>query len=172
MQTKQRGTAAEEPMTVEDRLLKLEKSVRVWRFASIGLGIAALASLSAIGIDYLGLRGTVRARKFVVANEKGSAIEIEKSPEGDGLISVHDSKGLPRVLLGNSQKGYGTVELYGGAEQKLVFLGGSASGGQVALYNNEKKKVVDMQATRTNSGAVVVNDFDGRFVHGISGERR
>lgn len=172
MQTKQRGAAAEEPMTVEERLNKLEKSLRLWRFASIGLGVAVLAALSGVGIDYLGLRGTVRAKKFVVANDKGAAIELENSPEGDGLISIHDAKGLPRILLGNSQKGYGTMELYGGAEQKMVFLGGSASGGQIALYNNEKKKVVDMQATRTNNGAVVVNDFDGRFVHGLSGERR
>lgn len=158
-------------MTVEERLIKLEKSVRLWRFASIGLGVAAIAALSGVGIDYLGLRGTVRAKKFVVLNDKGASIELENSPEGDGLISVHDAKGLPRILLGNSQKGFGTVELYGGSEQKMVFLGGSGSGGQIALYNNEKKKVVDMQATRTNSGAIVVNDFDGRFVNAMSGER-
>lgn len=172
MQTKPRGTAAEEPMTVEERLGKLEKSLRLWRFASIGMGVAVFVALAAAGVDYLGLRGTVRAKKFVVVNDKGAAIELENSPEGDGLISIHDSKGLPRILLGNSQRGYGTMELYGGSEQKMVFLGGSGSGGQIALYNNEKKKVVDLQATRTNSGAVVVNDFDGRYVHGLSGERR
>jgi hypothetical protein len=171
VQTKQRGAAAEEPMTVEERLNKLEKSVRRWRFASIGLGAAVLIVLSALGIDYLGLRGTVRARKFIVVNDKGAAIELENSPEGDGLISIHDSKGLPRILLGNSQKGYGTMELYGGSEQKMLFLGGSGSGGQIALYNNDKKKVVDMQATRTNSGAIIVNDYDGQYVHGFTGER-
>ncbi|HTI52159.1 MAG TPA: hypothetical protein VL475_14450 [Planctomycetaceae bacterium] len=172
MQTKQRGTAAEEPMTVEERLIKLEKSVRLWRFASIGLGAAVAMALAGVAMDHLGLRGTVRAKKFVVLNEKGVAVEIENSPEGDGLISLHDSKGLPRVLLGNSQKGYGTMELYGGSEQKIVFLGGSGSGGQIALYNNEKKKVVDLQATRTNCGAVVVSDFDGRLIQHLSGERR
>jgi hypothetical protein len=173
VQTKQRGAdAAEEVMTVEERLTKLEKSVKRWRYASIGLGVAASLSLAAIGLDYLGLRGTVTAKRFVVRNDRGAAIELENSAQGDGIISIHDSKGLPRVLLGNSQKGYGTLELYGGTEQKMVFLGGSGSGGQIALYNNERKKVVDMQATKTNSGAVVVNDFDGHFMHGLSGERR
>lgn len=172
MQAKQRGAAAEEPMTVEERLLKLEKALRLWRFAGIGLTVAVSLALAAIGADYLGLRGTIRAKKFVVLNEKGSAIELENSPEGDGLISIHDAKGLPRVLLGNSQKGFGTLELYGGADHKMVFLGGSGSGGQIALYNNEKKKVVDLQATRTNCGAIVVNDFDGRYIHSLSGERR
>lgn len=159
-------------MTVEERLIKLEKSMRLWRFASTGLGAAVAMALIAVAIDHLGLRGTVRAKKFVVLNDKGAAVEIENSPEGDGLISLHDFKGLPRVLLGNSKKGYGTMELYGGSEQKIVFLGGSGSGGQIALYNNEKKKVVDLQATRTNCGAVVVSDFDGRLIQHLSGERR
>jgi hypothetical protein len=159
-------------MTVEERLLKLEKSVRRWRFAGIGLGVATGLALAAVAFDYLGLRGTVAARKFVVRNDKGAAIELENSPDGDGLISINDSKGLARVLLGNSQRGYGTLELYGGTDQKVVFLGGSGSGGQVALYNNDKKKVVDLQATRTNCGGIFVNDFDGHYIHGLSGERR
>lgn len=171
MQTKQRG-AAEEPMTVDERLLKLEKSVRRWRFVGIGLGVVTGLISVAVAADYLGLRGTISAKKFVVRNDKGAAIELENSPQGDGLISINDSKGLSRVLLGTSQKGYGTLELYGGADQKVVFLGGSGSGGQIALYNNEKKKVVDLQATRTNCGGVFVNDFDGQFIHGLSGERR
>jgi hypothetical protein len=159
-------------MTVEERLAKLEKTMRRWRFSSLGFGATLLVLTLAVSIDYLGLRGTVQAKKFLIRNEKGAAIELESSTEGDGLISIHDSKGLPRVLMGNSQKDFGTIELYGGSEQKMVFLGGSGSGGQIALYNNEKRKVVDLQATRTNSGAVVVNDFDGRYVHGLSGERR
>ncbi len=159
-------------MTVEERLTKLEKAVRRWRLAGAGMGAAVVIVLAAVAVDYLGLRGTIRAKKLVVMNDKGPAVEIENSPEGDGLISIHDSRGLPRVLVGNSQKGYGTIELYGGSEQKTVFIGGSGSGGQIALYNIERKKVVDMQATRTNSGAVVVSDFDGRLVQSLSGERR
>ncbi|MFN0055585.1 MAG: hypothetical protein ACKV0T_25845 [Planctomycetales bacterium] len=159
-------------MTVEERLNSLEKSLRRWRFASLGLSLAVAGVIAAVGMDYLGLRGTIRAKKFVVYNDKGASIELENSPQGDGLISINDFRGLPRVLLGNSQKGYGTLELYGGTEHKMVFLGGSGSGGQIALYNNEKKKVVDMQATKTNNGAVLVNDYDGKTVHGMSGERR
>lgn len=169
---KQPPTEPEAPRTVEERLEGLEISVRRWRRLSLGLGGMVLLVIGVVAIDYLGLRGTVHARRFVVRNEKGIALELEVSPQGDGLISINDSKGLPRVLLGNSQKGFGTLELYGGDEHKMVFLGGSGSGGQIAVYNNEKKKVVDLQATKTNSGAVVVNDFDGRYVHGLSGERR
>lgn len=172
MALKQPSTEPEAPRTVEERLAGLESSVRRWRLLSMTLAGLMLLVLGVIGVDYLGLRGTIHAKRFVIRNEKGIALELEVSPQGDGLISINDGKGLPRVLLGNSQKGFGTIELYGGDEHKMVFLGGSGSGGQIAVYNNEKKKVVDLQATKTNSGAVVVNDFDGRYVHGLSGERR
>ena len=66
MPSKQRGTDAEEPMTVEERLNSLEKSLRRWRFASMGLGAAVAVVIAAVAMDYLGLRGTVRAKKFVV----------------------------------------------------------------------------------------------------------
>ncbi|MGQ0633229.1 MAG: hypothetical protein ACT4QC_01355 [Planctomycetaceae bacterium] len=159
-------------MSVEERLARLEKSVRLWRWSSGGLGAAVLLLVGATAIDYLGFRGTVQARRIVVRNDQGAAVEIETSPSGDGVVSVNDAKNLTRVLMGTSQRGFGTVELYGGGDQKMVFLGGSGSGGQITVFNNEKKKVVDVQATKTNCGAVIVSDFDGHQIHGLSGDQR
>jgi hypothetical protein len=79
---------------------------------------------------------------------------------------------IPRALLGNSRKGFGTLELYSGAQQKLVSIGGSGSGGQIAVYNNSGRKVIDAQASKTNSGAVAVHDFDGNYANGLFGDRR
>lgn len=159
-------------MSVEERLTRLEKTLRRWRYASWGLGAILLLLSAAVAGDYLGLRGTITARRFVVRNDKGAALELETTAAGDGVISLNDSRNLSRVLLGTSQRGYGTVELYGGDEQRVILLGGSGSGGQIAVYNNEKKKVVDVQATKTNCGAVVVSDFDGNKINGLSAERR
>lgn len=159
-------------MTVEERLTKLEKAVRRWRFLCYGLGGLLVVTAAGVALDYLGLRGTVKAKRFIVGNDKGAAIELDSSSDGDGVISVHDAKGLPRVLIGNSQRGFGTMELYGGADHKLIFIGGSGSGGQIALFNNEKRKVVDLQATKSNCGAIHVNDYDGHVMNGISGDRR
>jgi hypothetical protein len=168
-QTRRGGGAGDEPMTVEERLTRLEKSVRRWRLSSLVLaGVVALVA-GAVGWDYFGIRGALRARSLQIVNDKGAAIELEASPEGDGIVSILDSMNTPRVLLGNSRKGYGTVELYGG-QQKVVSLGGSGSGGQIAIFNNSGKKVIDAQANKTNAGTVTVNDFDGRFVQGISGD--
>jgi hypothetical protein len=51
-------------------------------------------------------------------------------------------------------------------------IGGTGSGGQVAVFNNTGHRVVDMQAKKTNSGAIIVSDFDGNIVQGIEGDSR
>jgi hypothetical protein len=171
-QTTKRPTAGDQTMTVEERLAKLEKSLRRSRLLSLGLVLAVAALAGGIAYDFLGVRATLRARHLVIVNERGTAIDLDSTTEGDGIISIHDSMNVPRALLGNSRKGYGTLELYSGAQQKLVSIGGSGSGGQIAIFNNSGRKVIDAQASKTNSGAIAVNDFDGNYAHGLFGDRR
>ena len=159
-------------MTVEERLTRLEKRLRRWRYVGLGLVIAVLALAGGMTYELFGVRGTIRTKKILVVNEKGTAIELDSTTEGDGIISVHDSLNVPRALLGNSRKGYGTLELYGGAQQKMVSIGGTGSGGQIAVYNNSGHKVIDAQASKTNSGAIAVHDYDGNYANGLFGDRR
>ena len=159
-------------MTVEERLTKLEKSQRKWRYLSLGLVAACVALTGGLAWDFLGVRGTIRARRLLVVNERGNAIELDTTTEGDGIISIHDSMNVPRALLGNSRKGFGTLELYSAGQQKLVSVGGSGSGGQIVVFNNSGVKVIHAQASKTNSGAIAVNDFDGNYAHGLFGDRR
>ena len=172
-QTAKRGTVAEEEiLTVEDRLTRVEKSLRRSRLLCLCLVLASLGLAGGLVYDLLGVRGTMRVRRLIVVNERGSAVELESSEDGDGIVSINDSMNSPRALLGNSRKGFGTLELYSGAQQKLVSIGGSGSGGQIAVYNNSGKKVIDAQASKTNSGAVAVHDFDGVYANGLFGDRR
>ena len=158
--------------TLEQRLERVEKSLRRSRWMNSFLLLSVLVLGGGLAYDYLGVHETVRARRVVVVNQRGAAVEIESNVEGDGIISLHDAKNLPRVLIGNSRKGFGTVELYSGSEQKLVSIGGSGSGGQIAVYNNSGRKVIDAQASKTNSGAIAVHDYDGNYTHGLFGDRR
>jgi hypothetical protein len=159
-------------MTVEERLTRLEKTLRRWRYLSLILVLAVAGLAGGLAFDFLGVRGTIRAKRVLVVNERGSAVELDSTTEGDGIISIHDSMNVPRALMGNSRKGFGTLELYSGAQQKLVSIGGSGSGGQLAVFNNSGRKVIDAQASKTNSGAIAVNDFDGNYAHGMFGDRR
>lgn len=159
-------------MTVEERLDRLEKNLRRWRLISLGLVAATVLLGSALGWSIFGTRSSIKTRGLFVVNDKGNAIELTTSAEGDGLISVNDHAALPRVMFGNSQKGYGKLELYTGHSQRMVMIGGTGSGGQVAVFNNSGHRVVDMQAKKTNSGAIIVSDFDGNIVQGIEGDTR
>jgi hypothetical protein len=168
-----RGAAAEaEPLTVEQRLERVEKSLRRTRRVSLLLLLAVLGLGGGLAYDFLGVRGAIRARRLIVVNQRGTAVEIDTNADGDGIVSLHDSMNVPRALLGNSRKGFGTLELYSGAQQKMVSIGGSGSGGQIAIYNNSGRKVIDAQASKTNSGAIAVHDFDGNYAHGLFGDRR
>src|SRR5579859_4022807 len=123
-QARRPSAAGDQTMTVEERLTKLEKSLRRWRYLSLGLVVAGAALAGGLAYDFLGVRGTVRTRRLLVVNERGNAIELDSTSEGDGIISVNDSINVPRAMLGNSRKGFGTLELYGGVKQKLVSVGG------------------------------------------------
>ncbi|MFN6106910.1 MAG: hypothetical protein ACK5EA_20980 [Planctomycetaceae bacterium] len=169
----QRKSGAEdEPMTVEERLELLERSLKRWRWISFGLIAAAIVLGSGLAWSIWGTSGSIKTRSLYVTNDKGYAIEMTTSAEGDGLISVNDHSSFPRVMFGNSQKGFGKLELYTGHSQRLVMIGGTGSGGQMAVFNNTGHRVVDMQAKKTNSGAIIVSDFDGNIVQGIEGDSR
>lgn len=171
MSTKSRGTTAgDEAMTVEERLAKLEKTVRLWRIATAALLVVSAVFGGGLGMLFFGAPSVLRAKKFEVVSGKNIAIEFTSTPEGDGLAVLNAGIGVSRVMLGTTKKGFGTVELYGGHDQRLVGIGGSGSGGQVSIYNNSGKKVVDLQSSKTNCGAILVNDFDGGYRQGISGD--
>jgi hypothetical protein len=176
-QTTKRGTVTEDEVpseipSIEQRLARVEKLLRRSRYLCLALLMASLGLTGGLLYEFLAVRGTLRVRRLIVVNERGSAVEIESSEDGDGIVSVHDSMNIPRALLGNSRKGFGTLELYSGAQKKLVSIGGSGSGGQIAVYNNSGKKVIDAQASKTNSGAVAVHDYDGNYASGLFGDRR
>lgn len=173
VQSKPRGNAAgDDVMTVEERLTKLEKGLRRSRLTSLVLLIAVAGLSGGLAFEHFGTRGVLRARRIEVVNDKAAAIEFTTSVDGDGMMSLRDGMQLPRVTLGTSQKGNGLIEIYTGSKQKLVSVGGTGSGGQVAVYNVSGSKVVDLQSIKTNCGAIIVNDFDGKFVQGFTGDLR
>jgi hypothetical protein len=159
-------------MTVEERLAGLERAARRAKWLNLTFGVLLGLSLAGIGYVLFGTPRVLRAQRFEVVNAKGAAVEISSSTDGDGFIALSDSLGLPKVRMGVSKNNVGMVQTYLGPDQKAVSIGGSGAGGQIGIFNSAGAKVVDMQSSKTNCGAIVVNDFDGGFHSGISGDRR
>ncbi|MBI3863216.1 MAG: hypothetical protein HY290_15095, partial [Planctomycetia bacterium] len=76
---------------MEQRLERVEKSLRRSRLVSLSLLLMVLGLGGGLAYDFLGVRGTVRARRLIVVNERGTAVEIESNEDGDGIVSIHDS---------------------------------------------------------------------------------
>lgn len=47
---------------------------------------------------------------------------------------------------------------------------GGAVGGRIAISNPAGKEVVDIQSGKSNCGLVIVNDFNGKLVRGLSAD--
>lgn len=159
-------------MTVEDRLAALERAVRRARWLNLGLGTLLLLAWAGLAWIFVGTPRVLRAQRFEIVNSKGAAVELATSPDGDGFIGITDSKGAARIRMGVSRKNIGMIETYTAHDQKVVAVGGSGAGGQVAIFNNVGHRVVDIQSSKTNCGAIVVNDYDGSFHSGLTGDRR
>src|SRR6516225_6704523 len=55
--------AGDQPMTVEERLTRLEKTLRRWRYLSLILVLAVAGLAGGLAFDFLGVRGTIRAKR-------------------------------------------------------------------------------------------------------------
>lgn len=154
----------------DDRLTKLEKSVRFWRWFSMGVGgMFLLVTLGQGWLLYSSMQ-VLRTRKVEIVNAKGVAVEISADADGEGQVSIRNGKGDPRIVLGTSRKNTGLIDIYGMHEERVAGLGGTASGGMLVLFNSSGHRVVDVQALKNNCGAVMVHNFDGELRHSMSGE--
>ena len=66
-------------MTVEERLTKVEKNLRRWRYLSLGLVVATVALAGGLAYDFLGVRGTLRAKRVMVVNGHPGMDEVSAS---------------------------------------------------------------------------------------------
>jgi hypothetical protein len=155
----------------EDRLGKLEKTVRFWRFMTMGLGIAlAVVTLGQGWLDYSGWR-TFRTRRLEVVGDNGLVASISGEKPG-GLVTVFNAQGMPRLLMGSSKADSGQIEIHGKNDDRAALLWGTSSGGMLVLFNSDARPVVDIQSDRRNSGIVAVHDYNGNYREGLVGDRR
>ena len=160
-----------QPSAPDDRLAKLEKSMRFYRWTTLGLVI--VVSVLALGQGYLNftIPSVTRTRRLEVVNDKGAVIELSAQDSG-GLMTISNEKGRARLLMGASRKGTGQVELHGANDERAALLWGTTSGGMLVLFNSDQKPVVDIQSDKKNCGVIAVNNYAGEYREGLVGDRR
>ena len=149
-------------MNIEQRLAKLERTSRYWRFTAVALGLT-LVAITAMGLadDAEQVPDVIRARRFEVVNEQGTPQVILSqheqlggaigtyNPQGErvvlislnatgvgGVINTFDGKGGELVSIGTTEDGAGAVSTFDGKGWELVRIGATVDGeGSISTYN-------------------------------------
>jgi len=115
-------------MNLEQRVDRLEKSLRRWR---VMFGVATLAAIVASVIAAAPAPRTVEAERFVVKDRAGKVrAEFGVNPKADGggcTIEIFDATGASIIAVGVDE---------GGA---LVGVGDIAAGNSVMLWSSKDK---------------------------------
>lgn len=169
---------------LEDRLQKLERTNRRWRWAALGLGTAlvAMSAMAAHRAD--DVADLVQARRFEMVNDKGLPLVAIEQVGGAPLISLRSQEGDPAVTilatdegghltianeklqqvvaLGTTVKGAGTVTTFDGRGNELVEIGATVDGvGTLTSFKGKGEPLVEIGPTEGGMGSVTTLNGQG-----------
>jgi hypothetical protein len=145
--------------TVEQRLERLERSQKRYRFATIGLLCLMIAGVS-MG-QTKGVEDIV-CRSVTVVQDDGFPVVKIKAWDLGGQITVMNDKLLPTTIISQTDDGGGLIGIYSSLSKKLVLLGGIEDGGKINIYNKTGEEIITMLADDYGNGVVGVWNRKGK----------
>ena len=159
-------------MTVEERLVRLEKALRRYRWTTLGLLIAVVPLAGFVGWKHFSVASRLLARKVEIVNDKGVTVVVLDSAKGWGTLESHNSLGKPLFMVNADELGDGLVQTFNAKGSEMVQLSTTPTGGTVRLMNNLGREVVGMQSNKSNCGLIMVKDVDGETRELMSASRK
>ena len=149
-------------MEFEERLAKLERSNRWWRFiALLAFGIASLRVL--IGAGQSSSFDTITANRINVVDPKGDLVGALMGQSGDGTLVLTSSKSKGQVIVG----AWGDFAMQNASGKEIVSLSADDDGnGAVHVDAAHGKSGLLLQAT--TEPAMAVNNADGNLVAAVA----
>jgi hypothetical protein len=177
-------------MEIEERMKRLESNNRLLAFGIFAL-LAAVSTLVTVVVvrvwpDYETAQSgkIVRASEFRVVDEQGNdVVRLAKSENGDGYISIYDSKGTKLVSINAIESG-GRILTHGRDGERLAIMASGETGGlvattgangtkgvalvildhggMVATYDSKGTKLVSMGSNSDGEGAVFTYNRAGK----------
>jgi len=170
--------------TFEQRLERLEKSQKRYRFATIGLLCLMVAGVSMGQMN--GVEDIVCRSLRVVSVDGKTVANMGEFTEGGGFVSTYSPSGKDLVRLGATVKGgsvttyspsgkelvalaatvdgEGFVLTYSPSGKELVRLGSTGNGGSVTTYSQSNKELLRLGATDNGGGIAVYNKTGERII--------
>jgi len=144
---------------IEQRILKLEKSLRAYR---IFLG-TSLTLLVAFVLMSSGKKDQVpdviKAKTFQVVDDRGNVLVLMNKEKGNGQVATYNPAGQKLVRLFTSDGDAGAINTFDAAGSlNFKVTRTTEGGGYMALYNSFNKEVMEVGVTKSGAGYLQVND--------------
>ncbi len=178
-------------MTLEDRVLALEKSARRWRRCAMALLLCAIVGGTTAATQEKKVPKVIQARKFEVVGKDGrprgrfeawalgATLELRNdkrhlttllghADNGAGFLKVCDKQGREMVFFSSDLEGSGFLRLYGWPSGRktrpMVAMGRDSrdGGGLVYVYNKTGEIVCAMKADAYGRGFIAAMDRKGK----------
>lgn len=165
-------------MTIEERIVKLERKNHLWRLAAVGLGLllvaAAVTSCGNTDAKFSpqdakstsntasakGIPDVMRARSFEVVDDEGTPVVRLTDEELGGRIETRNAEGELVSVVSATEGGQGALWTYDGKGQPLVTIAATEDEGDVALTLSRKGKPVVNIASDVDGGTF--STFNGK----------
>ncbi len=144
---------------IEQRILKLEKSLRAYRIflsTSVIILIAVVLMSSAKKEEVPDL---IKAKAFQVVDDKGNVLVLINKERGNGQVATYNPAGQKLVRLFTSDGDAGAINTFdGNGSLNFKVTRTTEGGGYMALYNSTNKEVMEVGVTKGNAGYLQIND--------------
>ncbi|MEO0512169.1 MAG: hypothetical protein AAF108_04650 [Planctomycetota bacterium] len=138
----------EQRISVEQRLDRLERHVRLWKAGCVSVGLVLGLFVTVAATDTLDPDPLIRAHRIEVVGADGRpALSFSSDPDG-GAVFVHNSDGDPVIELYADAQRAGHLRVNAPDGTNRVLLTGAGVGGRVGVSSQEGSPVVSVQANQ------------------------
>jgi len=147
---------------LEERITRLEKNLRFYRFGFAGLLIIAAGFITMSFNNKNTAPDVIQAKAFQVVDDKGNVLVEMNKEDGNGQISTFTPTKKRLVSMFTTDDGAGGINTFGNDGQVLFKVTNTKDGGgYMALFNSGKQEVAELGVTNTESGYLKINDRNG-----------
>lgn len=147
---------------LEQRIARLEKNLRFYRFGFAGLMIVAAGFVTMSFNNRKTAPDVIEAKAFHVVDDAGNVLVELNKEDGNGQISTFTPGSKRLVSLFTTDDGAGGINTFG-KDGNVIFkvTNNTGGGGYMALFNSGKQEIAELGVTNTESGYFKLNDRSG-----------
>jgi hypothetical protein len=127
-------------LSLEERLEKLERSVRRWKRCALAMGAAALVGAGAGAMSKAPIPESIQAQRVDVVNGNGTVVaSIGQTNEG-GILRIFGADGKARLAADSTADGSSLILASG--NKTMVYARGGSQGGLVQVMDPQGRPLL------------------------------